>query len=210
MRESREPSSDSRFARLAYAAESRFVIRQVMSLAATQLEMKDRNRLESFSVLTELAIAIAGFSGITIAIHGRARSSDAVTTFRNKNLITWSLGAAFGSTLPDAMSHLGAFGADIWILSSLFYTPFILALIVVPFMTRARLSKADRARLSPAIWIFGIGGAAFFLAALLANAAGMFGEPSSAPVYLCVLWTIFLAAVQFFRLLFAPDSAPAA
>jgi len=42
------------------------------------------------------------------------------------------------------------------------------------------------------------------IAALLANAAGWQGDPGPGSIYMAVLWTIVLAAVQFFRLLFAP------
>ena len=161
--------------------------------------------MESFAVLTELAIAIAGFSGITIAIHGRARVTDPVTVFRNKNLITWSLGAAFGSLLPDAVSKFGAVGPEVWAWSGLLYCPFVLYLIVSPFVARASLSKADRARLSRAIWFFGIAGGTLLTVALIANAVGWVGEPSPAPIYVGVLWTILLAAIQFFRLLFSPS-----
>lgn len=56
--------------------------------------------LESFSNLMKFAVAIAGFSGISIAIQSRDGKIDGIREFRNRNLITWSLCAAFGSTLP--------------------------------------------------------------------------------------------------------------
>jgi hypothetical protein len=56
--------------------------------------------LDSFATLTEFSVAIAGFSGIAIAIGARGRSISSLTQFRNRNLLTFSIGAAFGSVLP--------------------------------------------------------------------------------------------------------------
>ena len=165
--------------------------------------------MESFSALTEFAVAIAGFSGITIAIQARGGAPDAIARFRNKNLITWSLCAAFGASFPQAAFHLGARGPGIWAWSSLLYALFLTLVILVPFMSRATLTLAERARLSPVIWVVGIGGTGIIAACLLANAAGWFGEPNSGPLYLAVLWMIFFASLQFYRLLFAPDAIAA-
>ena len=114
---------------------------------------KGRLALESFSILTELAAAIAGFSGITIAIQARAGNPDAIAVFRNKNLISWSLGAAFGSTLPQAVFHVGARGPQIWIWSSFLYSLILSTVIVGPFIARHSLTLEERSRLSPLIWI---------------------------------------------------------
>jgi hypothetical protein len=62
----------------------------------------------------ESAVAIAGFSGISIAIQSRDARADALREFRNRNLITWSLCAAFGSTLPAGVVYLDAEGPQVW------------------------------------------------------------------------------------------------
>jgi len=160
----------------------------------------------SFSQLTEFAAAIAGFSGITIAIQSREKKPDAIRSFRNKNLITWSLCAAFGSTLPQSVFHLGARGGEIWVRSSLVYALLLAVVLLIPLSERRHLSLEQRARLSPVVWVVGLGGTALVLACQLANSAGWFGEPTAGPLYLGVLWMILFGAHQFYRNLFGPSS----
>jgi hypothetical protein len=152
----------------------------------------------------EFAVAIAGFSGITIAIQSRDAGADAIREFRNRNLITWALCGAFGSTLPQGVVHLGADGAQIWAWSSFIYALFLALVLYVPFVGRSKLTLEERSRLSGAIWLLGIGGTGLVALVLLANASGWFGEPNSAPLYWGVLWMILFAAMQFYRNLFGP------
>ena len=63
--------------------------------------------MDSFSSLMEFAVAIAGFSGITMAVQARNTALSEVQSFRNTNLINFSLSAAFGSVIPQACAHLG-------------------------------------------------------------------------------------------------------
>lgn len=164
----------------------------------------DMRILDSFSPLMEFAVAIAGFSGITIAIQARDKEPDAIKEFRNRNLISWSLCAAFGSTLPQGAVHLGAHGTQIWTWSSSVYALFLVLVLFVPYQGRARLTPAERDRLSPAIWVTGIGGTALVAVAQVVNAGGWFREPNAAPLYLGVLWMILFGTLQFYRNLFGP------
>lgn len=55
--------------------------------------------MDSFSSLMEFAVAIAGFSGIKMAVQARNAVVNEVQSFRNTNLIAFSLSAAFGSVI---------------------------------------------------------------------------------------------------------------
>lgn len=72
----------------------------------------------------------------------------------------------------------------------------------IPFSDRSKLSPDERARLSPAIWVVGVGGTALFAVAQVVNRLGWLHSPTSAPLYWGVLWLIFFGATQFYRNLF--------
>ena len=166
--------------------------------------------LEPFSNLMEFAVAIAGFSGISIAIQSRDAQVDTIREFRNRNLITWSLCAAFGSTLPEGVVYLGAEGPQVWTWSSYLYAVLLVLALFVPYSGRTRLTPDERARLSPVIWVLGVGGTALVAVAQVVNGLGWFHSPSAAPLYWGVLWMILFGAMQFYRNLFDPRQSSAA
>lgn len=139
-----------------------------------------------------------------MAIQSREGSFDGLASFRNKNLITFSLSAAFASTFPQTSSHLGADGSDVWVWSSLLLALLCTLLLAFPYLARGKLPAEQRAQLSRVIWVLSVGGTALVVAFQLANAAGNLGEPSAAPVYIGIVWMIFVAALMFARLLFGP------
>jgi hypothetical protein len=160
--------------------------------------------LEPFSNLMEFAVAIAGFSGISIAIQSRDAKVDGIREFRNRNLITWSLCAAFGATLPEGVVYLGAEGAEVWSWSSYLYASFLVAVLTVPYSGRKQLTPEERTRLSPVIWLLGVGGTALVALAQVVNGLGWVHHPSAAPLYWGVLWMILFGSMQFYRNLFGP------
>jgi len=171
------------------------------------------SEVDSFSTLTEFAIAIAGFSGIAIALRGRTEEFTSLARFRHRNLILFSLSPAFGSTYPQTALHFGAQGSDVWLWSSLFFAAncsYCLLVLAVPIFSNETLSPEDRVQLSRLMWILSIGGAIVTLVALLANALGILGEPGPGPLWVGLLWQIFIAALQFARLLFASGNSSAA
>lgn len=163
--------------------------------------------MEPFSNPLGFAVAIAGFSGISIAIQSRDAKVDSIREFRNKNLIMWSLCAAFGSSLPEGVVYLGAEGSQVWSWSSYLYALFLVAVLYVPYSGRSKLAPSDRAQLSPAIWVLGVGGTALVALAQVVNGLGWFHHPSAAPLYWGVLWMILFGAMQFYRNLFGPRGA---
>jgi hypothetical protein len=182
----------------------RSATRQTTTVDAQSFLNMDVRVLESFSNLMEFAVAIAGFSGISIAIQSRDGKANAIREFRNRNLITWSLCAAFGSTLPQGVVHLGAEGFQVWSWSSYVYAVFLMFVISIPVVARSKLTPDERTRLSPVIWMLGVGGTGLVALVQVVNGLGWFREPSAAPLYWGVLWMIFFGALQFYRNLFGP------
>jgi hypothetical protein len=150
----------------------------------------------------EFAVAIAGFSGITMAIQFRSGTIDEIASFRNKNLIAFSLSAAFGSTFPRAIAHLGADGSEIWAWSSTLFSIVCGLLVFLAYAGRGKMPVEDRSRLSRATWRFVIGGTTVAFAFQLANAAAYLGQPGPAPLYIGIIWLIIVAATMYYRLLF--------
>jgi len=157
--------------------------------------------MASFSSLMEFAVAIAGFSGITMAVQARNAVVHEVQSFRNTMLIAFALSAAFSSAIPTACAHLGATGSQIWFWSSVSFALVCGALVVAPFAVRSSLSSESRRQLSRMIWIVSVVGTLLVLISQLVNAAGILGEAGSAPLYLGILWLILMAALMYARML---------
>jgi len=157
--------------------------------------------MDSFSSLMEFAVAIAGFSGITMAVQARNAVVNELQTFRNTNLISFSLFAAFGSAIPQACAHLGATGPQLWSWSSTVFSLVSGVLLIIPFAARSSLSPETRGQLSKTIWFPAVGGTFVVPTTQLLNVAGAFGEPGPAPLYLGIVWFIFLAALMYARML---------
>jgi hypothetical protein len=167
-------------------------------------------QVESFSSLMEFAVAIAGFSGITMAIQARSAETDEAHSFRNTNLIAWSLCAAFSCAIPQGCVHFGATGSQLWAWSSAAIALPHSLLLFLPFYLRSLMTLEGRAQLSRFIWIVGTGGNFLALSSQIANATGLFGDPSPAPLYLGIVWMIFMAALMYARMLIGLRQAPAA
>jgi hypothetical protein len=157
--------------------------------------------MDSFSSLMEFAVAIAGFSGITMAVLARSAVVHEAQAFRNSMLIAFALSAAFSSAMPAGCAHLGATGSQIWSWSSVSFALVCGALIVAPFAVRSSLSSESRSQLSRTIWIVSVGGTLLVLISQVVNAAGILGKAGSAPLYLGILWLILLAALMYARML---------
>ena len=160
--------------------------------------------MDSFFSLMEFAVAIAGFSGVAIALQARGAVMNELQLFRNKNLITFSLAAAFASAMPEACVKLGASGPDVWSWSSRIFAVFCCGLIASPFRARSVMSDEGAQKLARSIWVMTVGGVFVVLVAQIANTLSVFGEPIAAPIYLGILYLIFLATVMYSRMLFDP------
>ena len=156
--------------------------------------------MDSFTSLMEFAVAIAGFSGITMAVQARSADHSEIQVFRNAMLILFSLSAAFTAAIPQVFAHFGASGPEIWTRSSLAYAPICFATLLAPFFARRSIAPENRGQLSPIIWVLTIGGVAVIFVAQIANAFGLLGTPGPAPIYSGILWMIALSALMYARM----------
>jgi hypothetical protein len=84
------------------------------------------------------------------------------------------------------------------------YALFLVFVLSVPYAGRSRLTPDEQTRLSPVIWVLGIGGTTLVAVAQVVNGLGWVHSPSAAPLYWGVLWMILFGAIQFYRNLFGP------
>ena len=166
--------------------------------------------VESFSTLTEFAVAIAGFSGIAIVLSGRERAISPLTWIRNISLLCASLGAAFGSVVPPLLTSFGATSATIWASSSAFLACVCAVLVLIPVLGVRHLSPAERAQSSPYVWAVALVGNPVVGGWLVLNCTGVLGVANAGPAYSGVVWLLLYATIMFVRMLASFRATPAA
>jgi len=155
----------------------------------------------SFGTIMEFAVALAGFSAVAIALSHDPGSMAPLDRFRALNLLTNSLGAGFGASFVLIGAAFGARDALLWQFTSAGVSLVAITCAVVPLVLRARLSLADKGRLSRVLWVLAIGGNPLLFAIQLANILGLFGSPNPGPIMASLVWLLFFSALLFVRML---------
>ena len=153
---------------------------------------------DSLGVFTEFGVAIAGFSGIALAIAHRGGRLVGTARFRTIVLLTWALAPTFAATFPILAQSLGAEDREIWRFSSAAFAALAGLVVLVPFRLRRALDDAERAQLSPFVWSLAVSGNSVLALLLAANAIG---PASPAPIVVGLLWHLAVATLLFARLL---------
>jgi hypothetical protein len=150
----------------------------------------------------EVAVALAGFSGVVVVL-GRPSLSDwtPVDVLRLQSLLGVSLGAVILALLPLAFYHAGLTHALAIGLSSSLMAGYILIAGVLFQRSIRGLSPESRQLLSggltgvlSAIWLL------VFLVVVL-NAIGIVFRHEFGAYFLCLLWFLVVAVVQFARII---------
>jgi hypothetical protein len=155
---------------------------------------------DAFSTITEFAVALAGFSGIVVAIAHRGDTFAPVDRYRTLTLLVYSLGAAFGSLLPLAVESFGVSGDDVWRISGILLAVILGAAIFGSFWGTRKLGEEDRVHLSAIVGTLTAGGNGFFIVWLLVNSLTI---ASPSPLIVALLWQLGLSSLQFVRLVLA-------
>ncbi len=164
----------------------------------------------SFSIVTEFGVALAGFSGIAIALSSDRGALAPIDYFRTLNLLMWALGAAFVSTFPLIAHSFDLQGPSIWRVSSAGFLAVLVVCTAVPVNLRRSLAAHDRASLSRTLWVLAIGGNVVVALAQLPNVFRLSGQATPGLLLAGLVWMLFFAAVLFVRLLVNRPGAPAA
>jgi hypothetical protein len=86
----------------------------VTSLSVGRHEVAEVVGPESFYILTEFGIGLAGFSAVVVAIGFRAGQLDSISRFRVLSLLLNALLAAFGALLPQLLASLDVGDESVW------------------------------------------------------------------------------------------------
>jgi hypothetical protein len=157
--------------------------------------------MESFGLLTEVGIALAGFSGIAIAIGSRDGEISSLMRWRNENLLISTLGATFGSLAVPFFETSGFEGAALWRASSLTFLPIALYAFVNPPLGLRQIPTSERVRFSKTTWYLSLVLAGSAATAQLGNVLGLFGTATPGPLFAGLLGLLLAGTSQFFRIL---------
>jgi hypothetical protein len=157
---------------------------------------------EALSVLAEVSVAFAGFSGI-VTVFRRRNPGDwsPLDRFRFRFMVEFSLATLFLALAPFFASELGLSERGVWSLCSA-----LLAVGGGVYLGRASLRVvrllAGGEPVSPGVAVLAFGIGVLVTLSALANTAGFFDHPAG--VYLLgVGGCLFVSSVLFARLLLA-------
>jgi hypothetical protein len=159
---------------------------------------------ESLTSIAEFAIALAGFSGIVVALGKQPGRWAAADRFRLLNVLVYAFTVGFMAYLPMGLAHAGLAGSLLWRVSS---GGFLCVLLIesVLFLSVIMRAVTDEVRilLNPIIywtsWIF----FAIVMLAQLLNILGLGFQPQFAPYFLGLVLSLLAGSSQFVRILFA-------
>ena len=161
---------------------------------------------ETLTSIVEFSIALAGFSGIVVALGKQAGRWDPADRFRMLNILIIAFGAAFMAYVPMGLAHAGLSGSLLWRLSSGMLASF-LTIILVFAILRMRSQPAEiRRLLNPTLRRLLVGGTAFVVLTQLANIVGLGFQPCFVLYFAALVWLLIAAALQFIRILFVRPS----
>jgi hypothetical protein len=164
-------------------------------------ESVDLQEFGTLETISELAIALTGFTGIVV-VFGPKRLNQPAEQFRLRSLLYWSLGTAFLAQLPGLLFAFPG-TLPVWRLSHSVFAVFHLSVFVWFFGHIRRLRESDALpppsvrTASRAIVAFGF----VVLVCELAVAFGLAVRFGSFFYLLALLWFLFLAAFSFASLL---------
>jgi len=161
---------------------------------------------ESLGTITEFAAALAGFSGIVVALGDRPGMLHPIDRFRVMALLASSLGAALLSLVPVALVDVGLSVSLSWRSASGVFAAY--ATVVTVWLVRQRfaLGPEDLLNLHPGMWLLGLGG---FLGTIVSQTWNVVSTTPSGDAYLfCLLFLLTLGSLLFVRLLLNRPAAP--
>jgi hypothetical protein len=152
--------------------------------------------------IAEIAIALAGFSGVVAFLGQRARGEwRSVDLFRFNQLLGSSFAALMFSFSPILLFRMGVSEPTAWRWSSGFIAAYLAAAVLLSNRGIRHLPGGQRDEIIPWVLtlILVIMAAVFVLQVLCAAGIAYAGEPG--PVLVGLVWLLGFSAFQFIRLL---------
>ena len=157
---------------------------------------------EALSTIAEVGLGLAGFTGILVAL-GRSRAAfSRPEVLRLLLLLVSSLGAVFLALFPFALYESGVGDSACWRLSSVILAAFTsISLAYLGYQIQRYRGEFGELFSSTVFAIVATGSLAIFVLQL-SNAVGLGAPPRSGPYVFGLLWLLFIASLQFARILF--------
>ena len=160
------------------------------------------NPSETLSTVAELALGLAGFTGVLVVLGRQPGRFSPAESFRLAVLLVGSLSALFLSLVPLILHDFGLAGVHLWRVSSGLMATSLLcsgAYLAKP-LARFRGSESE----AYSAWVLAslTGGAAFVLILQVVNLTGFLWPTGQGPYSFGLLFLLAGAVVQFVRILF--------
>jgi hypothetical protein len=161
---------------------------------------------EALSTIAEVGLGLAGFTGILVALGRSQTAFSKPEVLRLLLLLVSSLGATFLALLPFALHESGVGGPTCWRLSSALLAAFTSTSLAYLGYQIQRHRDEFGALFSGTVFVVVTTGSLAIVALQLVNAIGPGALPRSGPFVFGLLWLLFIASLQFARILFVRGS----
>lgn len=157
---------------------------------------------EALSTIAEVGLGLAGFTGILVALGRSGTAFSRPEVLRLLLLLVSSLGAVFLALFPVALHESGVDDLACWRLSSAILAVFTSVSLVYLGYQIQRHRGEFGAMYSPAVFAIVLTGSVATVLLQVSNAIGLGAPPRSGLYIFGLMWLLFLASLQFARILF--------
>jgi hypothetical protein len=157
---------------------------------------------EALSTIAQVGLGLAGFTGILVALGRTQTAFSRPEVLRLLLLLVSSFGAVFLALLPFALHESGVGDVACWRLSSVALAAFTsVSLAYLGYQIQRHRSEFGQL-FSTAVFVIVGTGSVLMVVLQLANALGLGAPPRSGSFLFGLLWLLFIASLQFARILF--------
>lgn len=157
---------------------------------------------ESLATIAEIAIALAGFSGLVVVLRKKIGPLNAIEKYRLSVLLATAFAAMFLSLLPSALHHLGLASHVLWRTSSALLAAFSVFFILGWVMSSRRFFHVAREIFSLPAFSLMTTGHLINLGLQLLVTFDLWGGGKPGVYLLGLIWLLAHASQQFVRMLF--------
>ncbi len=162
---------------------------------------------EALSTIAELALGLAGFTGIVAVFGRRPGRLRPVEAYRLVILLSISCGAMFLALLPFALHRTGLEGETLWAVASGALAAYTVLFLGWMFSPTRRFLRDSPEIFDKGLLMFLILAHLVNFTVQLLNAFGVFGRPSLGIYLFGLMWLLLHGFQQFARILFIrPDT----
>jgi hypothetical protein len=160
------------------------------------------DRAEALLSIAEIALGLAGFGGIFMALGSRGAARDPADTYRLVLLLGTALSTLVISLFPVAFQAVEMPDRIVWCASSALTTILLASLVVFAERWRRRYPDEIRAGELPLAAAAVRAVALLTLASQIANAAGLFGARAFGVFFFGLVFLVAFGGYLFARMLF--------